>query len=991
VSKEETQMRTLTALVTAAIVLACPGLATAQASITGTVRDASGAVLPGVTVEAASPALIEKVRSALTDGTGQYRILDLRPGTYTVTFTLTGFSPVKREGIELTGSFIATVSADMRLGGVEETVTVTGATPIVDVQSTTRQRVFGPDVTDVVPTAKGQYNVAVLIPGVSMGGGVTQQDVGGSAGLEASYGVVVHGSKLDSQRITQNGITINTFLAGGYGGAAAPNPSALQELTIDYSAVSAELPTGGVRINIIPKEGGNTFKGVVFGSFANSSMQGTYLTQPLKDRGLPTPNAIKKIWDFNPGFGGPIMKDRLWFYASARENVAATYVAGMFIDRNTDPNVWTFDPDRSQRASNDNDWKEGQVRVTWQASQRHKLAVSFDRQRACYCPNAVTATQAVEASYLRWFPVERSWQGDWTAPLTSRLLVEASGFQRLETVRRDPKEGLNPLMIQVTEQGGSIPGLVYRSNPLYSDNRNTSNYVRAALSYVTGAHAFKVGFNDGWGVAGPNRMYSLQPVSYRFNNGVPNQISLFATPYASTTNVDSDLGVYAQDRWTMLNRLTVTLGVRYDYFADSFPSQTAGPSVLAPNRNITFPEQANLSWHDVTPKTGAVYDLFGNGGTAVKVSLNKYLQGMLSGVATTPNPISTIITTTNRSWTDQNRNYTPDCDLTNPVAQDNRTTGGDFCGAMANANFGKAVPGATFDPDMLRGFGKRNYNWEFSAGVQQKLATRVSADVSFFRRWYGNFTVTDNLVTAPADYDTYSVRAPLDPRLPDGGGYVIDGLYDLNPAKFGQPAQNYVTLDSNYGTQIEHWNGVDVTLNARLQSGALFQGGVSTGRTSTDNCDVVTKLDNPSPLYCHVDTKFLTQVKALGAYVVPRIDLQVSGTFQSIPGPEIAANYTVPNALIVPSLGRSLSGNAANATVNLVSPGTMYGERLNQVDLRFAKVLPYNRTRTTLSFDLYNAFNASPVLSQNNNFAAWQVPTSILTARFVKISAQFDF
>jgi outer membrane receptor protein involved in Fe transport len=172
-------------------------------------------------------------------------------------------------------------------------------------------------------------------------------------------------------------------------------------------------------------------------------------------------------------------------------------------------------------------------------------------------------------------------------------------------------------MIQVTEQGGSIPGLVYRSNPLYSDNRNTSNYVRAALSYVTGAHAFKVGFNDGWGVAGPNRMYSLQPVSYRFNNGVPNQISLFATPYASTTNVDSDLGVYAQDRWTMLNRLTVTLGVRYDYFADSFPSQTAGPSVLAPNRNITFPEQANLSWHDVTPKTGAVYDLFGNGGTAV--------------------------------------------------------------------------------------------------------------------------------------------------------------------------------------------------------------------------------------------------------------------------------------------------------------------------------------------------------------------------------------
>jgi hypothetical protein len=968
-----------------------PAFAQAQATITGVVRDGSGAVLPGVTVEVASPALIEKVRTAVTDGTGQYRIQDLRPGVYTVTFSLTGFSTVRREGVELTGSFVATISAELRVGAIEETVTVTGATPTVDLQNASRQRVFNAEIVDAIPTAKSQYNIAVLIPGMSMGGGVTQQDVGGSAGLEASYGVVVHGSKLDSQRIMQNGVTINTFVGGGYGGAAAPNPSALQELTIDYSGVSAELATGGVRINLIPKEGGNTFNGTVFGSFANSSMQSSNLTPELQARGLPTPNAVKQIWDINPGFGGPIKRDKLWFYASVRQNVAETYVAGMFLDRNTDPNVWTFEPDTSQRASNDNEWKAAQVRVTWQASARHKLAVSFDNQRACYCPNAVSATQAVEASYLRWFPVERAWQGDWTAPLTNRLLLEGSVFQRLETVRRDPKEGLNPAMIGVTEQGGAIPGLVYRGNPMYSENRSTAKYVRAALSYVTGAHAFKVGFNDGWGVAGPNRTYSLQPVSYRFNNGVPNQISLFATPYASITDIDADLGVYAQDRWTLLDRLTVTVGIRYDYFADSFPEQTVGPSALAPARNITFPAQPNVAWHDITPKSAAVYDLFGNGGTALKVSLNKYLQGMLSGVAQTPNPVSTIITTTSRAWTDQNRNYVPDCDLTQTAAQDNRATGGDFCGAMVNANFGRVVPGSTFDRDALRGWGRRNYNWEFSAGVQQKLADRVSADVSYFRRWYGNFTVTDNLVTQPSDYDPYSITAPSDPRLPDGGGYVVSGLYDLNPAKFGQPTQNFVTLSDNYGTQVEHWNGVDVNLNARLGGGLLLQGGVSTGRTSTDNCDVVTKLDNPSPLYCHVDTAFLTQVKALGSYVIPRIDLQVSGTFQSIPGPEILANYTASNAVIAPSLGRSLSGNAANATINLVSPGTMYGERLTQVDLRFGKVLRFDRMRTTVSLDLYNAFNANPVLSQNNNFAAWQVPTSILTARFAKVSLQMDF
>ena len=985
-------MRRLSVLVVVLLVgVGIPVGAFAQGSITGTVKDTSGGVLPGVTVEASSQALIEKARSAVTDGSGQYRIVDLRPGTYTLTFTLPGFNTIRREGLELSGSFTATMNAELRVGALEETVTVTGETPIVDVQSASRQRVFGHDVVDTVPTAKNQYNLAVLIPGISMGGGVTQQDVGGSAGLEASYGVVVHGSKLDSQRITQNGVTFNTFVGGGYGGAAAPNPSAVQELSIDYSGVSAELPTGGVRINLIPKEGGNAFRGVFFGSFANGSMQGTNLTQELKDRGLPSPNSVKAIWDVNPGFGGPIRKERLWFYGSVRKNVAENYVAGMFLDRNvSNPNVWTFDPDPGRPASADNSWKEGQARLTWQASTRHKLALSYDQQTACYCPNAVTATQAVEASYLRWFPTERSLQGDWTFPLTSRLLFEATVFQRLETVKRDPMEGLNPLMISVTEQGGAIPGLVYRANAVYTDSRNTALYYRTAVSYVTGAHAFKVGFNNGHGGNGPSLTYALQPVAYRFNNGVPNQITLNATPYATTTEVDSELGVYAQDRWT-LKRLTLTLGLRYDYFSDSFPEQSVGPALLAPSRNITFPAQDNVSWHDITPKSGAVYDLFGNGTTALKVTVNKYLQGMLSGVAASPNPVSTLVNSTTRAWTDANRNYVPDCDLANPAAQDNRAADRDFCGQLTDTNFGKAVPGATFDPATLRGWGQRNYNWEFSAGVQQKIAARASMDVSYFRRWYGNFTVTDNLTVAPADYDPFSITAPVDVRLPDGGGYVVGGLYDLKPARFGQPAQNYVTLSDKYGSQLEHWNGVDINASARLERGVLLQGGLSTGRTSTDNCDVVTKLDNPSALYCHVDTRFLTQVKVLGSYLVPRVSVQISGTFQSIPGPDVSAIYLASSASVAPSLGRPLAGNAANVSVNIVTPGTMYGERLNQLDLRFSKILTFGRTRAAFNFDLNNALNGNAVLSQNNNYAAWQRPTSILQARLAKVGMQLDF
>jgi hypothetical protein len=266
----------------------------------------------------------------------------------------------------------------------------------------------------------------------------------------------------------------------------------------------------------------------------------------------------------------------------------------------------------------------------------------------------------------------------------------------------------------------------------------------------------------------------------------------------------------------------------------------------------------------------------------------------------------------------------------------------------------------------------------------------VGIDVGYFRRWYGNFTVTDNRLTAPSDFSPFSITAPVDPRLPGGGGYLVSDLYNLNPNKVGQ-VDNYSTFASNFGKRIEHWNGVDVSVNARPRSDVLIQGGLSTGRTSTDNCDVVVKVDNPSPQFCHVDTLFLTQAKLIATYTVPKVDLRVAATFQSFPGPQILANYVASNAEVQPSLGRPLSGGAANVTVSLVQPGTMYAERANQLDLRFAKTLRVARTRTTVNFDIYNSLNSSAALTLNNNYASWQTPKSIMDARLFKISAQFDF
>ncbi len=312
----------------------------------------------------------------------------------------------------------------------------------------------------------------------------------------------------------------------------------------------------------------------------------------------------------------------------------------------------------------------------------------------------------------------------------------------------------------------------------------------------------------------------------------------------------------------------------------------------------------------------------------------------------------------------------------------------------------------------MTGWGKRSFNWEFSAGVQHEILPRMSLDVSYFRRWYGNFLIQDNLAVAANEYSQFSIIAPADPRLPDGGGYTVPGFINLNPSAFGRPANNLWTLADNYGTQIEHWNGVDVGVNGRLNNGLLFQGGMNVGRTSTDNCDILDDVPegatvstagvvSPSLVnfpFCHVDTNWLTSMKGAASYAVPKIDVSLSATYQSIPGPEQAANYAAPNSAIQPSLGRPLSGGAQNQTVNLVAPGTQFGGWLNQVDMRVAKIVRFGTTRATINFDLYNLFNANTILTYNNNFAVgatgavtWLQPTQILQARFFKISGQFDW
>ena len=276
-----------------------------------------------------------------------------------------------------------------------------------------------------------------------------------------------------------------------------------------------------------------------------------------------------------------------------------------------------------------------------------------------------------------------------------------------------------------------------------------------------------------------------------------------------------------------------------------------------------------------------------------------------------------------RAWTDANQNFVPDCDLLNPAAQDLRASGGDLCGVLSNTNFGKNVLTNNFDPGLLNGWGVRPSDWNLGVSIQQQIGPRSSVDVTYSRRWFRGFSVVDNLALQPSDLTPFSVVAPLDSRLPGGGGYVVSGLYDVVPAKAGQ-VNNLVTESTPYGTWCQYFNGLDVTINVRVGRSLTVDGGTSTGQTVADNCDVRAHLPelattatgtsafgaglNTSAVtmvspYCHVAYGVLTQLRGLASYEVPKIGVQLAATFQSKPGAMLAANYAAPNSVVAPSLG----------------------------------------------------------------------------------------
>jgi hypothetical protein len=610
--------------------------------------------------------------------------------------------------------------------------------------------------------------------------------------------------------------------------------------------------------------------------------------------------------------------------------------------------------------------------------------------------------------------------------VTNKILFEA-GFSRFAYWTNNgpgqtPPDGTMAL-IPVTEQNaidGHPANFSYRAVNSYFYNWANPDNWRASVSYITGSHSFKMGYQGSFSISNTEIVTNDSLLAYRFQNHIANQFT-FRLPMWQASDRTETQSAFAQDTWTH-KQLTLQAAVRYDRAWSFSPAEGNGTGVVsrfnaAP---ITFPRTDGVNaFNDITPRFGAAYDLFGNGKTAIKFNVGHYLAPATNDSRyTLNNPAQTtkIVTSVARNWTDDNGNFAVDCDILNPAAQ---TGGGgkDTCGSITgnNLNFGKTGNNvALVNPALLQGWGVRPNDWQWGINMQQELMPRVSLEVGYNRRYFhwreagGQGTVTDNTLVGPSDYTSWTINAPLDSRLPGGGGYPITS-YVMTAAAAARGASNYVTLSTDYGPErTDYWHGIDLTVNARLRNQLILQAGTSTGRGVTDNCATTVLIDSPDPRGCHSADPFLTTLRGSAVYTIPKIDVRVAASVSSQPGIALGitpilngATWNVPNTVVQGLLGRLPPGALASGTTAVTlldADHRLYGPRRNQVNMQFAKIVRFRNLRTDLGIDLGNLLNSNQATvfqSQYDyvqaNGGSWLNPTSILQPRFARFNVTFSF
>ena len=996
----------LTRVFCAVLALVClvPSTAWAQSVFAGTVKDSSGAVMPGVTVEAASPALIEKVRSAVTDENGVYRIIDLRPGVYTLTFTLPGFNTVTREGVELGSNFTATINVELSVGTLQESITVSGASPVVDVQSNVKQQVLSRDVLDAVPTAKTIQGLGQLVVGVTL----NSPDVGGSRAMQQTY-FAIRGQGGAQTVVLVDGLMTNGLMGDG-AVQAYHNEAMTQEAVYQTAGGSAETLTGGVNMNLVPKDGGNQWRGGFKFAKSPASWQGDNLSQRLIDLGVAGVDRISNFYEINIEQGGPIIRNKLWFFGAFRKAQYDKPIANTFVPPSGTANVPAFfrqcltTPGSCEQGVSDEKMDNPVVRLTWQQSERNKLAVYMDRALRLRGHAMGALTDPNTASVIWNTPTFATGSVKWTRTHSSKLLLE-NGFsfnrERYDNLYQPgilAERGTDAWYRNVRKNDTST-GLLWNASSAQLGNYPDRYNLQTAASYVTGSHNIKVGVMYQWGYY--RRYNNANADLYQtYNNGVPLRVTPLNTPLEVQENLDANLGFYAQDSWN-LSKLTVNYGLRWDYIKQRVVGQAAQQGRFA---NVPAYDDIVLPiWKDFSPRLSVVYDLKGDGKTAIRAGFNKFVTAATTGFAQLYNPTA-LVNDLTLPWEDLNGD---------DIAQGERgcvfrTANCEINFTNLPANFGVRSL-AQFDPDL-----RRPYQWAINAGIQQEIRPGLSASFEYYRSDFRNITMRTNSLRNADSYDRFDVVSPLD-------GSVIPA-WVVKP-QFSSAVAN---VDSTNEDMRRWYNGFDLSFNARMPNGIRAFGGVNLERSLNDVC--ASAVSDPNRLlYCDQSDSGIPwqkQFKGTVVYPLPWYGISVSAALQSLNGyvtgtaaqayggftagtgfdrpnglgtfwlvtPTLryAANCTgpcTPNALVLPALAAS---GLSNISIPLVAPETEFTPRINQLDLSVSKRFEFGAVTVLPKLDIFNSLNSddyTAVVTSQFGAQTYKQPSVVLQGRIIRFGA----
>jgi hypothetical protein len=984
--------------------------ARAQSTFIGTVKDTSGAVLPGVSVEASSPVLIEKSRTTLTDERGAYKIIDLRPGTYTVTFTFPGFVTQKLEGIELPTNFTSTINGEMKIGAVAETINVATESPVVDFENNSKAQLLPREVLDSVPTAHTIQSVGQLVLGVTL----TAPDVGGSQAMQQTY-FSSHGAGTAQTTVMMDGMIINGLQLDG-AVQSYLNDAGSQEMVYQTGGGSADSATGGLKLNMSPKEGGNTFHGSFYGGYESSGLQSSNLSPFLASHGVKVVEKIGTYHDVDGTIGGPIKKDKLWFFVSGRLFTVDKPITNTFyVPAGRTYSDCVNSVISCQQGVDLQRINSVLVRLTWQVTPRNKVSAYIDRLFKTR-DRAMNAGDDPTTSGVRWnSPLYMTNTIKWTSTVTSKLLIEGGYSSNIERYNNLYEPGVEkpygtPEWYAGARHSDTILGTTSNASLAeygsYPDRYN----VQAAASYLSGQHNIKVGFQNSWGPY--NQTLRANADLYQnYLNTAPSTVTLLATPARWQDRLNANLGIYAQDTWKF-NRLSVTYGLRWEYLSEQVtgqPAQSGRFANIAAFKDIHMP-----IWRTFSPRTAFVYDLFGNNKTAVRFGFNRFENAGTTSFAALYDPANAVIITASAPWKDLNADNiaqgAPGCVYLQPGCEINFAT--------VPKNFG-VISLASPDPKV-----KRPYSYGYNFGVTHELFRGVAVTAEFFHGDARNLLSRNNILrpgtlsgsnVSNPNYRAVTVFSPIN-------GKPIT-VYDPISAAVQQSVQNVDSTDPNLKAS---YNGFEFNFNARLPHGGRLFGGSSTDRSIANSCSAAAT--NPNILlFCDQSQSGIpwrTQFKLAGVYPLPFWGIQLSGSFQALPGYVLGSSalsqagtggpllttpngagtvYTVTQATtytacpgdsasagcvvgapVIPGMTQSL------LNIPLIAPGTELTPRLNQVDFSFGKRFVFERLRIDPKVDLFNAFNSSDYYSVRSLVystapgATYMLPQNTLLGRIVR-------